>query len=331
MGGGTFSRGQIYKILSNPIYLGEIHHRGKVYEGKHEAIIDRDLWDQVQARLADNTQGQQRSAKVKSPSLLVGLVFDENGEPLIAAHACKGKQRYRYYVSRALQHDANAAAANGIRIPAREIEAAVAIRIADALSDPFDIMTRAGMAPESYRIESLLGLIEKLAVSVRKKDRALLRSLVSRVTVLPHNIAIDLSAEELRDRLETGSSSDGPATINLRSDVRLTRSGRAVRLVYDNGRAATCGAPDRGLIQLLMRARQWWEQLSTGEIDIATIARSENINDSWVSRVVRLNFLAPPLVDAILSGTQPTSMNAASLRSADLPIDWNEQVAKFGL
>ena len=192
-------------------------------------------------------------------------------------------------------------------------------------------MTRAGIVPESHRIESTLQRIEKLAVRVRKKDRTLLRSLVSRVTVLPLGISIDLSAEELRDRLEIETSGEGPATINLRSDVRLTRSGRAVRLVYDNGRAATCGEPDQGLIQLLMHARHWWEQLATGEIDIAAIARNENINDSWVSRVVRLNFLAPQLVEAILSGTQPASINAASLRSADLPIDWNEQIAMFGL
>src|SRR5690606_12997727 len=89
MGGGAFGRGQLYAILSNPIYLGEIHHRGNVYEGKHEAIITRELWDQVQARLADNTKGRQRAATVKSPSLLSGLLFDENGEPLVATHASK--------------------------------------------------------------------------------------------------------------------------------------------------------------------------------------------------------------------------------------------------
>jgi site-specific DNA recombinase len=89
MGGGAFTRGQIYKILSNPIYLGEIHHKGRVYDGKHEAIIDRELWDQVQAKLADNTQGQQRGATAKSPSLLAGRVFDETGEPLVAAHTTK--------------------------------------------------------------------------------------------------------------------------------------------------------------------------------------------------------------------------------------------------
>lgn len=103
---GLFTRGQIYKILSNPIYIGEIHHRGKVYPGKHHPIVDRDMWDAVQARLADNTQGKQRSTTAKSPSLLAGRVFDEAGERLVAAHACKGKVRYRYYVSRSLQHEA---------------------------------------------------------------------------------------------------------------------------------------------------------------------------------------------------------------------------------
>lgn len=55
-GGTRFSRGQIYKLLSNPIYIGEIHHRGSAYDGQHDAIIDRQLWAEVQEMLAGNTQ-----------------------------------------------------------------------------------------------------------------------------------------------------------------------------------------------------------------------------------------------------------------------------------
>src|SRR5690606_15021601 len=103
----------------------------------------------------------------------------------------------------------------------------------------------------------------------------------------------------------------------------------AMQLVHHNGQPATAGTPDPGLVQLLVKARGWWAQLSAGDIDIATIARNEKINDSWVSRVIRLNFLAPTIVEAILAGTQPVSINAASLRSADLPIDWTEQLVFF--
>lgn len=72
-------------------------------------------------------------------------------------------------------------------------------------------------------------------------------------------------------------------------------------------------------------------RLGQDNIDIAAIAREEQVNDSWVSRVVRLNFLAPPIVEAILNGTQPVSLTAASLRSADVPDAWDEQLAYFGM
>jgi hypothetical protein len=79
--------------------------------------------------------------------------------------------------------------------------------------------------------------------------------------------------------------------------------------------------PDPGFVELLRKGRSWWQQLQTGTIDIATIARDEQINDSWVSRLVRLSFLAPAIVEAILAGTLPASVNATSLRTANLPID----------
>jgi hypothetical protein len=87
-----FSRGQIYKILSNPIYIGEIVHQGKHHAGQHAAIIDRGTWDTVQSRLADHLKGERRAPRAASPSLLAGLIVDEAAEPLVAAHACKGTE-----------------------------------------------------------------------------------------------------------------------------------------------------------------------------------------------------------------------------------------------
>jgi site-specific DNA recombinase len=64
-GGSPFSRGQLYCLLNNPLYGGQTRHRDKTYPGQHAAIIDAATWDAVQAKLADNTQGnaRQRSAK----------------------------------------------------------------------------------------------------------------------------------------------------------------------------------------------------------------------------------------------------------------------------
>jgi hypothetical protein len=54
-GGQSFSRGALYELLSNPIYIGEIRHKRERHPGQHEAILDRNLWEKVQKRLRDRT------------------------------------------------------------------------------------------------------------------------------------------------------------------------------------------------------------------------------------------------------------------------------------
>jgi len=177
----------------------------------------------------------------------------------------------------------------------------------------------------------ILKQAEQLAASVRSKQRATIRDLVAKVTVQPHEISVELSVTALCAALAVGHPADTQTSIPLSSPVRLTRTGRAIRLVQRDGRLVSQGRPDPGLVELLRKGRSWWQQLQTGTIDIATIAREEKVNDSWVSRIVRLNFLAPAIVEAILAGTQPASVSATSLRTASLPIDWDEQVAMFGM
>jgi DNA invertase Pin-like site-specific DNA recombinase len=330
MGGRRFARGQLYRLLSNPIYIGEIHHGDQVHAGKHEPILDRETWSEVQRLLADNRQGQRCGKRARSPSLLAGTIVDEEGEPLVATHAVKGKQRYRYYVSRALQHGTSART-DGMRIPAAEIEAAVIDLLATSLDDVLSLLARAHVTLGADQLRNALSASEKAAARVRGKDRMIIRSMVQQVTAGARQISIELSKQQLCQTLAIVPEPEAIAatlgSITLVSPVRLTRTGRSVQLVQHNGRPATMGRPDAGLVALLRKARTWWLQLQSGEIDITTIARNEKVNDSWVSRVVRLNFLAPAIVDAILAGSQPTTISAASLRSADLPISWDEQKA----
>jgi len=132
-GGALFSRGQIYKILGNPIYIGRIPHGKMSYPGLHTAIIEQEIWEQVQQMLTGNRTGKRSApVNIRHPSILAGKLFDERGEALVATHANKGKVRYRYYVSRSLQHGGDASANPGMRIPAREIEAVVIEQIAAA-------------------------------------------------------------------------------------------------------------------------------------------------------------------------------------------------------
>jgi hypothetical protein len=324
-GGGAFTRGQLYKILTNPIYIGEIHHQGQQYRGLHTGIVDRAVWDDVQIHLRQNLQGERTPVQIKSPSLLAGLIVDEDGERLVATHACKKKVRYRYYISRKLQHEPDAATTTGMRIPAREIEAAVIERVAAALDDPLALLATAGIAPEPDEIRATVKYADKLASAVRNKEFVVVRNLVAQVRTTPREVRIELSARSLAKALDFDLPDGISPSVGLVSRVRLTRTGRAVRLVHSNGKAASAGTPDPGLIKLLLKAREWWSHIARGEIDISTLARQEGVNDSWMSRVIRLNFLAPAIVDAILAGTQPVTLTAGKLRSDGFPIEWERQ------
>jgi site-specific DNA recombinase len=99
IGGLSFARGHIYKILSNPLYIGEIEHRGVRYPGQHPPLIDRQKWDAVQAQLAANHHENRTRTNAKSKSLLAGLIYDDAGNRLVSSHATKNGKRYRYYIT----------------------------------------------------------------------------------------------------------------------------------------------------------------------------------------------------------------------------------------
>ena len=63
-GGCRFSRGALYELLVNPIYIGEIRHKQERHPGQHEAILAPELWKRVQRRLNDN------AARARGSSLL---------------------------------------------------------------------------------------------------------------------------------------------------------------------------------------------------------------------------------------------------------------------
>ena len=101
-GGKPFSRGALYLMLQNPIYRGEVAHKGAVYPGQHDAIVGAELWQTVRDRLAAGRRERSLAVGAEAPSLLAGLVFDNNDARLSPTHAVKKGKRYRYYVSTAL-------------------------------------------------------------------------------------------------------------------------------------------------------------------------------------------------------------------------------------
>jgi DNA invertase Pin-like site-specific DNA recombinase len=324
VGGGAFTRGHLYQMLRNVIYAGRIAHKDETYRGKHPAIVDDATFAAVQASLAENRQGHRTRARAAGSSPLAGRIVDEFGEPLVATHANKGKVRHRYYVSHALHH---ARGDTGMRLPAREIEALVIDRLTQILADPLALASSAAFAITPDRIAELPRGCETLAQAVGQPCSPAFQQILRQVRVGTAEVTLVIDAVALAGALGMWRLPDAPETLELTCPARLTRSGRALRLVQDGG-AAPHSTPDKSLVRLVVQARRWWAVLRTGEVNTTELARREGITPSYLTRVVRLAFLSPAVTQAILAGRQRTEVTVASLTlKGEIPADWRVQEA----
>jgi site-specific DNA recombinase len=91
---------------------------------RHQPILDRDLFEAVQLKLAEQHNSYQ-TVRANSEALLMGRIFDDRGNRMSPSHSRKGGARYRYYVSSALIQGQPESAGSVARVPAAKIEAVV--------------------------------------------------------------------------------------------------------------------------------------------------------------------------------------------------------------
>ena len=98
-GGKPFTKSLLYGLLTNAIYTGQVNHKGTLYPGEHEAIIERSTWEQAQDLLDRNGRTNGCGTKNKHGALLRGLLFCVPcGTVMVHTYSVKGNKRYRYYV-----------------------------------------------------------------------------------------------------------------------------------------------------------------------------------------------------------------------------------------
>jgi site-specific DNA recombinase len=332
-GGKPFSRGHLYTLLSNPIYTGQIAHKGKLHPGQHPALIDAESWSAVGEQLAANTSGHRRRAQAGEPSLLAGLLVDARGERLTPSHAVKKGRRYRYYVSAALITDAGADRAQGWRLAAREIEGVVIRILSGALTSPAKLVERLGASgmpgDQLRRLLSRAVLMAAVLAGSAGERAKLVRELVEKIIVDEKTITIKLRRGPLSGGDAPSCASDEPSdsALELTAAVAFTRRGAETKLVLpglaQQNHSSRC---DPALIRAIARGRAWFEELATGRArSLQVLARREGISRRYIRRLVALAFLSPELVEAILQSRQPVELTTTRLAEFDLPLDWTEQ------
>ena len=336
-GGVPFARGTLYHLLSNPIYRGKIVHKDHIYDGQHEAIVDDDLWNEVQDKLRLYGVARRSGTNAKEPSMLAGMIEDDTGRRMKPTHAVKGVRRYRYYVSvdDALvepQHRGQPARS----IASGDLEQAITTGLKAVLSSPATLMGDVeldGDGPNATVFTSAVQLLRgELDTMTVPRLSELMCAIKMKVRV--GQGSIEASYDQGCLAVKLGMPSDlidlKPANrVALPIPTIVRRRNREIRLVVPTGPDDKIIKRDGRLIELLLKAHAAKQQLISGS-DGST-SETSNYSDRHIARMARIAFLAPDITTSLLEGTQPAGLTARQLlRAPGIPFAWSDQRRIFG-
>jgi site-specific DNA recombinase len=240
--------------------------------------------------------------------------------------------RYRYDISESLKHKTRAEAPDGWRVPGGHLEKIVKQGVTSVLADEsalFATMKQSGI--ESHIIPKLL-----IALKQVNRDNVDLLDLLLHRVMLQHqvmtislnlNVLLKSASKSARPLQTSASSHATEACLLLTYDVPLCikRRGVEMRLVLNN--TAAPQSHDTTLITAIARAYHWLTLLTSGQVTtIAQIATSYGVDRSYASRILSLAFLAPDIIERILTGNYPAEITVELLtKKLVMPTDWQQQ------
>jgi DNA invertase Pin-like site-specific DNA recombinase len=294
LGGQPFSRGALFHLLRNRLYLGQIVHRDLVHQGEHEAIVDEQLFGRVQQKLDANARRHRAAADsrvVKAP--LTGKLFDASGEAMSPTFS-RGKsgRSYRYYVSASLQQGTSPGEDHAVRrLPAPAIEQVVAeagSRLVGPAGQPLDQVLAVRLTSDGIVLDLPGSCAADLGLRLCGEERI-----------------VHTTGKVVRVFL--------PLALPLHGGRRLVLTG-----------AKRNASPDPALIAALRKAHRMTER----DRGLPVIERSPQ--SPYDRSILRLAFLAPDLQRDILAGRQPPMLNLEKLKRMSIPLAWNAQKAALG-
>jgi len=288
-GGQPFTRGMLYYILKNRIYIGEIVHKGQVYTGEHQPIIAPITFEQVQKLMASNCNDHVSKNRSQEPSLLTGLVYDHYGRRLTPRHTTKQGKRLRYYVSGSAKDLSEGNVPRSVRVSSYNIEQIVIERlvaILDSAPRLAAILDKEEGAITERHEE--IGNMKRLITDQSHGSYLALKGILHKITVGQHDVTIQIDTAKLALALgfqimEPNQRNDTNTDRNIYSMTfksAFRRIGSEMRLILDDGGVAIKrGEPDPALIKAIARAHFWANQLHEGKArSIKDIAKTEGFN-----------------------------------------------------
>lgn len=262
VGGFTIMSGALRHMLVNPIYLGQIRHKDKIYPGLHKAIITQALWDKVQATLEENRY-DRKAERVRAHEewWLTGKLFDASGRPMTPTFTTRESgARYKYYFVKEGAQDSNKSAVTRIRM---------------------DIIHEIVSA-------AILDRFRKL----NKKATGTPASLVSKVVIENRIVRIEASISSSRQHSSTHNDRRQQSTKTVRIEVPIRIAKRGQRSEIIPPQELGLRRIDQKIVDALRLAWQWRQEIENGtHATPELLAEAKGVSKRYVNKLLPLGFL----------------------------------------
>ncbi|MEQ8693985.1 MAG: recombinase family protein [Gammaproteobacteria bacterium] len=319
-GGIPFGRGSLFHLLKNPVYRGKIVHKGQVYDGEHEAIVDEELWDAVQAQLSRKSPPRKRPTNDPQQALLRGLLIDPHGRPMVATYATQRTRRYAYYETRKdLAQPGNPSATRFVQ---GQLERHFIVHLTELLEDEHALRRLSGIE-EAGQLQTMFAVAQLRAsrLAHNSEREAIIKDLIASLQVRAGHIDVTLKADAI----------SVPTCDHLAWRIPLPerKPFREAKLRIDaEGNGCT---PDTKLIQLVADAFDARQLIMNNpQLSINQIAKQEGRCRKQLTKLLSLSWLSPRIIESMMSGIQPKTLNRTILFETRLPAAWVDQEALLG-
>lgn len=293
-GGKNYSRGALYELLKNPVYIGKTRHKGKIYDGQHEAIISDDLWHKVQKQLSNHSSHERGAEKQKSGKLLKGKLFDCDGTIYSPTYTVKSGKQYHYYISQNLLQNRDHPKHIMARIPALEIENIVLKTLKEHLSDPEKLAGILMLDLEQYH--RVLTYLTKQIPDSLIKD--ILKGAVLKITLNAETIMLELDLFQLRQKLSDTGNCHLPRPQKETQIITTTYQSARIKdgaIVIKSKRKTSNDNPfdlPKPELKRLIQGIIWRDEYFKGT-SLPELAKREDMDVSYMRRLIRysVNFI----------------------------------------
>ena len=358
----------LHRVLTQPIYYGMVQHKGELFEGEHEAIIDIVTWEETKRKLKRQQPDFQKAFSSTNrrgveytQHALKGYVFTDDGYALTptftsktkkAADGTPQKKRYRYYVSQKAIGEGYASSKIKT-VNALLLEKTVQQMITQSLPSLSGLIDLEGESKKSDQ-DRLTRYAEYLmSLEVHEEEfKQIVVNLNPKITVGVNQISIHIQLKKLK-KLFAAEPKTKPVTAeqsissfipNVDTEIAASKlvieaplnlkfsRGKTELLDSNTGKVISPSQvmPNANLVQAIVQAEFWRHQLIENPTkSLSELMQPYSVSHHYIRRLINAAYLAPEIKKAIFQGTQPQSLKVQDLTRKH-PMDWSKQKKELG-